>query len=155
MSMESHFTGSIQNSLREMRTVLLGTTEGCSQKAVAGGPCPLLAPCVPCSCNNHSDVCDPETGQCLNCRDHTAGDHCEMCTPGHYGKVIGLPGDCTPCSCPRRPPFSPTCVLEGDGGFRCNACIPGYEGQAAAVHLECPRRRRCAPRVSSQAPLCT
>ncbi|KAM7316123.1 hypothetical protein ACRRTK_024803 [Alexandromys fortis] len=28
-------------------------------------PRPLLAPCVPCSCNNHSDVCDPETGQCL------------------------------------------------------------------------------------------
>ncbi|XP_026640449.1 laminin subunit alpha-1-like [Microtus ochrogaster] len=29
------------------------------------GPRPLLAPCVPCSCNNHSDVCDLETGQCL------------------------------------------------------------------------------------------
>ncbi|XP_051046860.1 laminin subunit alpha-1 [Phodopus roborovskii] len=95
------------------------------------GPHPLLAPCVPCSCNNHSDVCDPETGQCLNCRDHTAGDHCEMCAPGYYGKVIGLPGDCTPCTCPHRPPFSfsPACVLEGDSGFRCNACIPGYEGQ--------------------------
>ncbi|XP_041500327.1 laminin subunit alpha-1-like [Microtus oregoni] len=95
------------------------------------GPRPLLAPCVPCSCNNHSDVCDPETGQCLNCRDHTAGDHCEMCAPGFYGKVIGLPGDCTPCTCPHRPPFSfsPTCVLEGDGGFRCDACTPGYEGQ--------------------------
>ncbi|XP_026645287.1 laminin subunit alpha-1 [Microtus ochrogaster] len=69
------------------------------------GPRPLLAPCVPCNCNNHSDVCDPETGQCLNCRDHTAGDHCEMCAPGFYGKVIGLPGDCTPCTCPHRPPF--------------------------------------------------
>ena len=26
---------------------------------------PLLAPCVPCNCNNHSDTCDPETGKCL------------------------------------------------------------------------------------------
>uniref|UniRef100_A0A8C0WJM2 Laminin subunit alpha-2 n=1 Tax=Castor canadensis TaxID=51338 RepID=A0A8C0WJM2_CASCN len=31
------------------------------------GPHPLLAPCVPCSCNNHSDTCDPETGKCLVC----------------------------------------------------------------------------------------
>lgn len=31
------------------------------------GPRPLLAPCVPCSCNNHSDACDPETGKCLVC----------------------------------------------------------------------------------------
>ncbi|XP_026640488.1 laminin subunit alpha-1-like [Microtus ochrogaster] len=60
-----------------------------------------------------------------------AGDHCKMCPPGYYGKEIGLLGDCTLCSCPHRPPFSfsPTCVLEGDGGFPCDACIPGYEGQ--------------------------
>ncbi|CAO2617636.1 Laminin subunit alpha-1 [Lemmus lemmus] len=32
-----------------------------------------------------------------------AGDHCEMCAPFYYGKVIGLPGDCTPCTCPHRP----------------------------------------------------
>ncbi|XP_052049480.1 laminin subunit alpha-1 [Apodemus sylvaticus] len=95
------------------------------------GPRPLLAPCVPCNCHNHSDVCDPETGKCLRCRDHTAGDHCELCAPGYYGKVIGLAGDCTPCTCPHQPPssFSPTCVLEGDSDFRCNACLPGYEGQ--------------------------
>ncbi|XP_029420162.1 laminin subunit alpha-1 isoform X2 [Nannospalax galili] len=95
------------------------------------GPRPLLAPCVPCSCNNHSDACDPETGQCLNCSDHTAGDHCEACAPGYYGKVIGLAGDCTPCTCPLRPPgsFSPTCVLEDDSDFRCDACLLGYEGQ--------------------------
>ena len=49
------------------RTVLLGTTEGNSQKNDGWGPRPLLAPCVPCSCNNHSDVCDSETGQCLVC----------------------------------------------------------------------------------------
>ncbi|XP_058532986.1 laminin subunit alpha-1 isoform X2 [Ochotona princeps] len=95
------------------------------------GPRPLLAPCVPCSCNNHSDMCDPETGKCLNCSDHTAGDHCDVCAPGYYGKVIGLADDCSPCTCPYRQPasFSPTCVLEGDGDLRCDACAPGYEGQ--------------------------
>ncbi|XP_021041837.1 laminin subunit alpha-1 isoform X1 [Mus caroli] len=95
------------------------------------GPRPLLGPCVPCSCNNHSDVCDPETGKCLSCRDHTSGDHCDLCASGYYGKVTGLPGDCTPCTCPHHPPFSfsPTCVVEGDSDFRCNACLPGYEGQ--------------------------
>jgi hypothetical protein len=26
-----------------------------------GGP---FAPCVPCNCNGHADICDPETGEC-------------------------------------------------------------------------------------------
>ncbi|CAO2636405.1 hypothetical protein LEMLEM_LOCUS23514 [Lemmus lemmus] len=43
-----------------LETVLLGTTEGSSQKVVAGDHS-----LCPCSCNNHSDVCDLETGQCL------------------------------------------------------------------------------------------
>ncbi|XP_042555133.1 laminin subunit alpha-1 [Dipodomys spectabilis] len=94
-------------------------------------PPPLLAPCVPCSCNNHSDSCDPETGKCLNCRANTAGDHCDVCAPGYYGTVTGSPQDCSPCACPHHPPasFSPTCVPEGAGGFRCDACVPGHEGQ--------------------------
>ncbi|XP_047649705.1 laminin subunit alpha-1 isoform X1 [Phacochoerus africanus] len=94
-------------------------------------PRPLLAPCVPCSCNNHSDACDPETGKCLNCSHNTTGDHCDVCAPGYYGKVTGLASDCSPCTCPHGLPasFSPTCVLEGDGDFRCDACFPGYEGR--------------------------
>lgn len=27
----------------------------------------LIAPCVSCQCNNHSETCDPETGKCLVC----------------------------------------------------------------------------------------
>uniref|UniRef100_A0A8D1SQ27 Basement membrane-specific heparan sulfate proteoglycan core protein n=1 Tax=Sus scrofa TaxID=9823 RepID=A0A8D1SQ27_PIG len=94
-------------------------------------PRSLLAPCVPCSCNNHSDACDPETGKCLNCSHNTTGDHCDVCAPGYYGKVTGLASDCSPCTCPHSLPasFSPTCVLEGDGDFRCDACFPGYEGR--------------------------
>ncbi|XP_039701762.1 laminin subunit alpha-1 isoform X1 [Pteropus medius] len=95
------------------------------------GPRPLLAPCVPCSCNNHSDICDPETGKCLDCSDNTAGDHCDVCAPGYYGKVTGSAKDCFLCTCPHSRPasFSPTCVLEGDHDFRCDACVLGYEGQ--------------------------
>ncbi|CAK6447793.1 unnamed protein product [Pipistrellus nathusii] len=95
------------------------------------GPRLLLAPCVPCNCNNHSDTCDPETGKCLNCGDNTAGDHCDVCAPGHYGKVMGSATDCSLCTCPHSGPasFSPTCVLEGDHDFRCDACALGYEGQ--------------------------
>ncbi|XP_032149235.1 laminin subunit alpha-1 [Sapajus apella] len=95
------------------------------------GPRPLIAPCVPCSCNNHSNTCDPNTGKCLNCSDNTAGDHCDVCASGYYGKVTGSANDCALCACPHSPPasFSPTCVLEGDHNFRCDACLPGYEGQ--------------------------
>ncbi|XP_006761995.1 PREDICTED: laminin subunit alpha-1 [Myotis davidii] len=95
------------------------------------GPRLLLAPCVPCSCNNHSDTCDPETGKCLNCGDNTSGDHCDVCAPGYYGKVTGSATDCSLCTCPHSGPasFSPTCVLEGDHDFRCDACVLGYEGQ--------------------------
>uniref|UniRef100_H2ZS58 Laminin subunit alpha-1 n=1 Tax=Latimeria chalumnae TaxID=7897 RepID=H2ZS58_LATCH len=96
------------------------------------GPRPLLAPCVLCQCNNHSEICDVETGKCLGCRDNTVGEHCDVCAPGYYGRVTGSVGDCSPCACPRAKPvssFSPTCVLEGDDDFRCDACLPGYEGQ--------------------------
>uniref|UniRef100_A0A8C0ES47 Laminin subunit alpha-1 n=1 Tax=Bubo bubo TaxID=30461 RepID=A0A8C0ES47_BUBBB len=94
-------------------------------------PHTLIAPCVPCQCNNHSETCDPETGKCLNCRDNTVGDYCSACAPGYYGKVIGSVKDCSLCACPRANPvsFSPTCVLKGVQDYHCDACLPGYEGQ--------------------------
>lgn len=35
-----------------------------------GGP---YVTCVPCECNGHSDMCDPETGVCMNCQHNTTG----------------------------------------------------------------------------------
>ncbi|MGH0167527.1 UNVERIFIED_CONTAM: hypothetical protein FKN15_052759, partial [Acipenser sinensis] len=95
------------------------------------GPRPLIEPCVSCQCNNHSQTCDLDTGKCQGCQDNTAGDHCNLCAPGYYGKVRGSISDCSLCACPQgnTNSFSPTCVLEGVDDFRCNACMPGYEGQ--------------------------
>ncbi|MEE6464431.1 hypothetical protein FKM82_006256 [Ascaphus truei] len=95
------------------------------------GPRPLIASCVPCQCSNHSEICDPETGKCMSCRDHTAGHRCHICAPGYYGKVTGSIADCSLCACPKgnTQSFSPSCVLEGISDFRCDACLPGYEGK--------------------------
>uniref|UniRef100_A0A8D3CIM4 Laminin, alpha 1 n=1 Tax=Scophthalmus maximus TaxID=52904 RepID=A0A8D3CIM4_SCOMX len=91
----------------------------------------FVHPCVRCRCNNHSEICDTETGDCQDCQHHTAGRSCEFCAPGHYGNVSGSTSDCSLCACPLRDnSFSPTCASEGAlGDFRCNACQTGYEGR--------------------------
>ncbi|KAF5920031.1 hypothetical protein HPG69_014397 [Diceros bicornis minor] len=120
-------------------------------------PGPTLGTCVPCQCNGHSSLCDPETSKCQvftgdfreqgpcdhfslqNCQHHTAGDFCERCTVGYYGIVKGLPNDCQPCACPlisSSNNFSPSCVMDGLDDYRCTACPRGYEGQYC---------ERCAP----------
>ncbi|XP_036172310.1 laminin subunit alpha-2 isoform X4 [Myotis myotis] len=100
---------------------------------------PTLGTCVPCQCNGHSSLCDPETSICQNCQHHTAGDFCERCALGYYGIVKGLPNDCQQCACPlisSSNNFSPSCVMEGLDDYRCTACPRGYEGQYC---------ERCAP----------
>ncbi|XP_051970169.1 laminin subunit alpha-1 [Xyrauchen texanus] len=101
-----------------------------SQLNMKGINRPLIQPCVPCQCNNHSLSCDLDTGKCLGCQHNTAGEHCHVCAPGHYGKVQGSIGDCSQCACPLMgQSFSSTCVLEGAGDFRCDRCEEGYEGR--------------------------
>uniref|UniRef100_A0A3Q3JQJ1 Laminin, alpha 1 n=1 Tax=Monopterus albus TaxID=43700 RepID=A0A3Q3JQJ1_MONAL len=91
----------------------------------------FVRPCVQCRCNNHSDSCDTETGDCQDCQHHTSGRSCEHCASGYYGNVSGSISDCLLCACPLRDnSFSPTCVLEGVfGDFHCTACQTGYEGR--------------------------
>uniref|UniRef100_A0A8C5CA55 Laminin subunit alpha 1 n=1 Tax=Gadus morhua TaxID=8049 RepID=A0A8C5CA55_GADMO len=90
----------------------------------------LAAPCLACSCSQHSHSCDPDTGDCLNCQHHTTGTSCDQCAAGYYGVVTGAITDCSPCACPLKDnSFSPTCVSEEMGDFRCTACEQGYQGR--------------------------
>ncbi|XP_077145501.1 laminin subunit alpha-2 isoform X2 [Ranitomeya variabilis] len=95
-------------------------------------PGPTLGTCVPCQCNGHSEMCDPQTSVCQACKHNTTGDHCEQCAHGFYGLVRGFPDDCHLCACPLHIAsnnFSPTCIMQGANDYRCTACPRGYEGQ--------------------------
>ncbi|XP_029108823.1 multiple epidermal growth factor-like domains protein 9 isoform X1 [Scleropages formosus] len=51
--------------------------------------------CLPCNCSDNADplsfprLCDPVTGNCLRCTNHTAGPRCEYCAPGYFGNALG------------------------------------------------------------------
>lgn len=97
--------------------------------------------CVPCNCNGHTDRCDQETGECLECRDNTEGANCERCKLGHY-KIEHENGvsECRLCPCPgpyHTNVFADSCMYDANSQkvYYC-ACAPGYYGQFC---------ERCAP----------
>lgn len=78
-----------------------------------------LGLCEPCNCNGHSNECDPDSGVCVNCRDHTTGEECELCEAGYTGDAtLGTSNDCRPdggrppttCSCDPRGSLRPDCA---------------------------------------------
>uniref|UniRef100_A0A8C0Q579 Laminin subunit alpha-2 n=1 Tax=Canis lupus familiaris TaxID=9615 RepID=A0A8C0Q579_CANLF len=106
--------------------------------------------CEPCQCFGHAESCDDLTGECLNCKDHTGGPHCNQCLPGFYGDPSkGTSEDCLPCACPLSIPsnnFSPTCHLERGLGLMCDMltddilpprCAEGYFGQPSVPGGSC------------------
>ncbi|KAI4872139.1 hypothetical protein NFI96_031073 [Prochilodus magdalenae] len=120
--------------------------------------------CQRCQCNGLAALCDPVTGECLNCAEHSTGDHCERCAEGYFGDPVS--GDsCMPCRCPdlkgsgrffartcRKDPNAlvPSCECEtGYQGLNCNACSPGYYGNLRLVGgrcKECPCNNNTDPR---------
>ncbi|TRY84024.1 hypothetical protein DNTS_013565, partial [Danionella cerebrum] len=91
----------------------------------------FLGKCVPCNCNGHSDQCLDGSGICVNCRDNTAGNHCEKCLGGFHqnNTVDGHSVSCSSCPCPMQVAsnnFAIRCV-EKPNQMKC-LCMPGYAG---------------------------
>ncbi|XP_064609157.1 laminin-like protein epi-1 [Liolophura sinensis] len=97
---------------------------------------PYLGFCEPCSCNGHSNECNPDTGECLNCRDNTEGVSCERCIPGYYGDAAEG-ASCVQCPCYEPRVSDPGCDVN-NGTVTCRNCKAGYTGPLCdSVHVMC------------------
>uniref|UniRef100_A0A8C0ZYF8 Laminin subunit alpha-2 n=1 Tax=Castor canadensis TaxID=51338 RepID=A0A8C0ZYF8_CASCN len=107
-------------------------------------PGPTLGTCVPCQCNEHSNLCDPETSVCQNCQHHTTGDFCERCALGYYGIVKGLPNDCQQCKCDLPLTFFALSLFK-------SRCALGYTGSPRSPGGSC-QECECDPYGSLPVP---
>ncbi|XP_033120753.1 laminin subunit alpha-1-like [Anneissia japonica] len=89
---------------------------------------PYFGVCISCTCNGHSDSCDPSNGQCIDCQHNTTGINCEICANGTYGDATaGTENDCTDCPCgPPKADDARCDVIEGV--VTCLSCLPGHVG---------------------------
>ncbi|ESP04836.1 hypothetical protein LOTGIDRAFT_211656 [Lottia gigantea] len=147
------FEGGVEASWVERCTCPLGYVgqfcESCApgykRDPANGGP---FSKCVPCQCNNHSDICDVNTGKCI-CQHNTMGANCERCNNGFYGDARGgSSDDCQACPCPgggaciqaANKEVVCTDCQDGYGGNRCEYCTDGYFGDPEGRYGD---RRQC------------
>ncbi|XP_051893430.1 LOW QUALITY PROTEIN: laminin subunit gamma-3-like [Pristis pectinata] len=110
--------------------------------------------CLPCNCSGRSEQCTFSAdlyrrtghgGLCLNCRDHTAGQHCEKCEENFYRKHDAEP--CQPCNCSLMGSLSLQCDQNGDCtckasvmGKKCDQCQLGYHSLSEGGCRQCACR---------------
>lgn len=94
--------------------------------------------CRVCECNGHAALCDPLTGQCLNCQDSTTGFGCDACLDGYYGNpLLGNEIGCRACRCPDTfasgNSHAEGCSLDTrDNNMLCH-CKDGYAGARCEI----------------------
>ncbi|XP_055974528.1 laminin subunit beta-4 [Sorex fumeus] len=108
--------------------------------------------CRPCLCNGFAELCDPETGFCINCKGLTAGRNCERCIEGYHGNP-SAGQSCRPCQCPGVPssnqyfahscyqnPWSTDVICnchQGYTGAQCEECAAGFYGNPRTGGAPC------------------
>ncbi|XP_032905150.1 laminin subunit gamma-3 isoform X1 [Amblyraja radiata] len=110
--------------------------------------------CLPCNCSGRSEQCTfngelyrrtEHGGQCLNCRDHTAGPHCERCEENFYRKHDA--DSCQACNCSLTGSLSLQCDQNGDcickatvTGEKCDQCQSGFHSLSEGGCRQCACR---------------
>ncbi|KAH9508880.1 hypothetical protein Btru_050370 [Bulinus truncatus] len=94
--------------------------------------CNVGGKCQPCQCNGRADTCDRRTGKCVDCKNNTSGQNCEVCAPGYFGDA--MKNACQACTCMSLPGSTGNCnsstgvceCLPGVFGSSCDQCIDMY-----------------------------
>ncbi|XP_007423081.1 netrin-1-like [Python bivittatus] len=111
--------------------------------------------CVACNCHRHSHRCRfsmelfqlsgrQSGGICLNCRHHTAGRHCQYCSPGFkrdFSRPVTSNRACKACQCHPVGAIGAICnqttgqcqCKNGVAGLTCNRCAQGFQQSRSAL----------------------
>lgn len=85
----------------------------------------LVGRAEPCDCNERSQKCNKETGECEQCTENTGGTKCDRCADGFYGEPNEI--GCQSCPCPEtQRNFAKGCTFQ-QNRVSC-ICKPGYVG---------------------------